>query len=220
MTVRRDWAVITASGFIFLGAAAYLRPSSLASSFPVWAFCSLLLFRLLPEAGSSLTFATRITMCRGALVALTSGFVGRPEVAAPAYSLAAILDSVDGWVARRSRSETGLGAKLDLEVDALGILVASVTGIALGKLPLWYLLVGLARYLFVLGIAVRERRGERVRELAPSSLRRILAGGQMAFLAVSLWPFVSSSATLPPSYAFGAATLLMFARDWRYVSSR
>jgi CDP-diacylglycerol--glycerol-3-phosphate 3-phosphatidyltransferase len=220
LTLHREWAVLTVSGCVLLGGAATLEPSSLASSIPVWAFCSFLLFRLISEAESPLTFATRITMCRGALVALTSGFFARPEVAAPAYSLAAILDAVDGWVARRSWSETRLGAKLDLEVDAVGILVASGTGVALGKLPLWYVLVGLARYVFVLGIVLRERRGEGVRELDPSSLRRILAGGQMAFLAVSLWPFVSSSSTLPLSYAFGAATLLMFARDWRYVSSR
>lgn len=220
MTLRREWALVTAAGFAFFGIVGTFEPRSLAGSLPVWSFSSFLLFRLLSEQESALGPASLITMSRGGLVALVAGFLVKPEVAAPAYSLAALLDSVDGWVARRTRRVTELGAKLDLEIDAVGILVASAAGILLGKLPYWYFSVGLARYVFVLGLLWRVRRGKPVRDLDRSSLRRILAGCQMAFLAVALWPFVPGPKTYALSYVFGAATLSMFLLDWLYVSFR
>jgi CDP-diacylglycerol--glycerol-3-phosphate 3-phosphatidyltransferase len=159
-------------------------------------------------------------MARGSLVALASGFLLVPSAAAPAYTAAAILDGVDGRVARRSKRETLLGSKLDMEIDAIGILVASVGGILLGKLPLGYAAVGLARYVFVVGVTVRRRLGKPVRDLDPSPLRRILAGLQMGFLASTLWPQVPSALSLAVAYPLGAATLLTFLRDWLFVSSR
>jgi CDP-diacylglycerol--glycerol-3-phosphate 3-phosphatidyltransferase len=151
-------------------------------------------------------------MFRAFLVAVAAGEL---RVAAPAYTAAALLDGVDGWLARRLRRETLLGSKLDLEVDAAGILVASFAGIALGKLPLWYAAIGLARYLFIAALAIRKPE----RSLDPSALRRVLAGAQMGFLATALWPPVPSWLTQIAAYPFGAATLAMFLRDGLFVSS-
>jgi CDP-diacylglycerol--glycerol-3-phosphate 3-phosphatidyltransferase len=159
-------------------------------------------------------------MFRALLIAIVAGFLGTPAVAAPAYSAAAILDSVDGRLARARKRETRLGSKLDMEVDAAGILVASVSGVVLGKLPLAYVAIGLARYVFVLGIDLRVRAGKSVRELDPSRLRRLLAGFQMGFLAVALWPQIPESVTRAAAIPFGAATLAIFLRDWLYVSQR
>ena len=39
---------------------------------------------------------------------------------------ALILDAVDGWLARRTRTATELGARFDMEVDAFLILALSV----------------------------------------------------------------------------------------------
>ena len=39
--------------------------------------------------------------------------------------MAAILDLADGWVARRTGTATAVGARFDMEVDALLILVLS-----------------------------------------------------------------------------------------------
>lgn len=189
-------------------------------------WCSWLLYRGLSdnrrqgeaEILPNLGLPTGITLLRGLLVATVAGFLHLPEVAAPAYTAAAILDCVDGRLARSRKRKTVLGAKLDLEVDAAGILVASLGGILLGKLPLWYASVGCARYLFVLGIAVRKRAGKPVRDLDPSRLRRLLAGVQMGFLAATLWPGVPQALSQAASFAFGGATLGMFARDWLFVS--
>ncbi len=227
-TLRREWALLTGAGLAGLVAAASLRPWSLAGSLPVWAFCAWLVYRelsenrregevdTLPELG----VPTRITMLRGFLVAVASGFLSHPAVAAPAYSAAAILDSVDGRLARARKRETLLGSRLDIEVDAVGILIASLSGIVLGKLPLWYAAIGLARYAFVFGVAFRKRAGLSVRELDPSHPRRLFAGIQMGFLAVALWPQIPETVTRVAAYPFGAATLAMFLRDWLFVSQR
>jgi CDP-diacylglycerol--glycerol-3-phosphate 3-phosphatidyltransferase len=226
--LRREWALLTGAGLAALSAAAFFRPSSLAGSLPGWAWCSWLLYRGLadnqrrgePEFLPALGAPTRITMFRGFLVAIASGSLGVPSVAAPAYTAAAILDGVDGRVARLWKRETLLGSRLDMEVDAVGILVASLGGIFLGKLPLWYVAIGLARYLFVLGIAARKRAEKPVRDLDASGLRRLLAGLQMGFLAAALWPQVPQALSLAAAYPFGAATLFMFLRDWLFVSHR
>jgi CDP-diacylglycerol--glycerol-3-phosphate 3-phosphatidyltransferase len=226
--LRREWALLTGAGLAALLAAAYFRPSSLAGAIPVWAWCSWLLYRGLSDNRSNedakllpgLGAPTCITMFRGFLLAITSGFLAVPAVAAPAYTLAAILDGLDGRVARRSKRETLLGSSLDMRVDALGILIASLGGILLSKLPIWYAGIGLARYLFVLGIAARKRAGKPVRRLDASGLRRLLAGLQMGFLATALWPQVPPALSLAAAYPFGAATLAMFLRDWLFVSYR
>jgi phosphatidylglycerophosphate synthase len=61
-------------------------------------------------------------------------------------TVALVLDAVDGFVARRTGSETELGARFDMEVDAFLILVLSVyVSPALG---LWVLAIGVMRYAY------------------------------------------------------------------------
>jgi phosphatidylglycerophosphate synthase len=61
-------------------------------------------------------------------------------------AVALALDAVDGWVARRSKTESKLGARFDGEVDAFLILVLSVY-VARSAGP-WVLTIGAARYAF------------------------------------------------------------------------
>jgi phosphatidylglycerophosphate synthase len=57
------------------------------------------------------------------------------------------LDAVDGWVARRTRSESALGARFDMEADAFLLLVLTMYD---GRIVGWWILaIGLMRYLFV-----------------------------------------------------------------------
>jgi phosphatidylglycerophosphate synthase len=68
-------------------------------------------------------------------------------VALAAVALA--LDLVDGWLARRTRTESAFGARFDGEVDAFLIL-----GLSVYVAPMygaWVLAIGAARYLFLLG---------------------------------------------------------------------
>jgi phosphatidylglycerophosphate synthase len=62
-------------------------------------------------------------------------------------SLALALDFVDGWIARRTGTESALGARLDGEVDAFLILVLSIE--VAPSVGGWVLAIGLARYAFL-----------------------------------------------------------------------
>jgi phosphatidylglycerophosphate synthase len=54
------------------------------------------------------------------------------------------LDAVDGWLARRTRTASELGARFDMEVDAFLILVLSVY--VSQRIGWWVLMIGLMRY--------------------------------------------------------------------------
>jgi phosphatidylglycerophosphate synthase len=61
--------------------------------------------------------------------------------------VALCLDAVDGWVARRTGTESRFGAHFDMEVDAFLILVLSVyVARTTGG---WVLAIGAARYVFI-----------------------------------------------------------------------
>jgi phosphatidylglycerophosphate synthase len=104
-----------------------------------------------PSAG--LGWASWITLTRATLAvgvaALTAASFELPAATTTLVTLASValaLDFVDGWIARRTATESALGAKLDGEVDAFLILVLSIE--VAPTLGGWVLLIGLARYAF------------------------------------------------------------------------
>jgi CDP-diacylglycerol--glycerol-3-phosphate 3-phosphatidyltransferase len=113
-----------------------------------------------------------------------------------------------------------LGEILDIEFDALGILIATSLAVHYSQLPWWYLLIGLSRYLFLFGIWWRRRRGKPVYDLPPSTHRRIVAGFQMGFTSVMLWPIVYPPATTLAGVVFAIPFAASFTRDWLVVSGR
>jgi phosphatidylglycerophosphate synthase len=98
--------------------------------------------------------ADRVTLARAVLVggvtALIADSFARPG-AVPALvaltAVALVLDSVDGWVARRTRTASERGARFDLEVDAF--LILALCGYVARSAGAWVLLIGLARYALV-----------------------------------------------------------------------
>jgi phosphatidylglycerophosphate synthase len=100
------------------------------------------------------------------------------------------LDLVDGWVARRTATESELGARFDGEVDAFLILSLSIyVAPAYGQ---WVLLIGAARYLFYLG----ERRLPWMRPpLPPRRWRRVVTALQGVVLTVAASTLVPHSLT-------------------------
>ena len=233
--LRREWRSLALVGCIGIVISGLSQPRWLVGSMVVWAYCMWLLFRGLEDncresdsvPFASLGWPTLVTVMRGALLAVTAGFVfipmplgARGFIPAIAYSLASVLDHVDGRLARSLDRTTRLGQKLDMELDAAGILIASLLTIQYEKIPPWYLVIGLLRYAFVLGLAWRRRRSKVLLDLDPNSLRRALAGVQMAYLSLALWPPIPSELSLFVAPLFGGATLAMFARDWWHVSAR
>ncbi len=173
----------------------------------------------------SLGYANALTLLRGLLICLLAGFLFAPAPAGlllwmPAllYTLERLMDFADGYVARITRRETKLGEILDIEYDSLGFFIAILLGIQYGKLPPWYLLMGLFRGLFVLGLWLRRRRGLPIYELPPSDQRRVIAGFQTGFVTVALWPLWPPSVTLLAAYLMALPLIFSFGRDWLAVS--
>jgi CDP-diacylglycerol--glycerol-3-phosphate 3-phosphatidyltransferase len=178
--------------------------------------------RLFPFLG----YGNGMTLTRGLCTCLLAGFLFLPRPThalawAPAilYSLERLIDYFDGYVARITRQETRLGAILDIEFDGLGILIAIALAIQYGQLPLWYLVLGLARQLFVAGLWWRKQRDLPVLDLPPSDHRRLIAGFQTSFISVTLWPILSPQITLPTGYLFAIPLIFSFGRDWLVVST-
>ncbi len=155
--------------------------------------------------------ANQVTLVRGALVALLAGLIGEPVDTALATLVTAVatgtamLDGVDGWLARRTNLASAFGARFDMETDALLIMVLSVLAWQFGKAGVWVLGSGLLRYAFIAaGSAVPALR----HPLPPSQRRKILAVAQIVALIVTVAPFVAASVSVPlAAVALGALTL-------------
>lgn len=178
---------------------------------------------LLPTLG----WGNWLTLLRGLFIGLVAGFLFSPWpqgalgwLPVLLYTVADVADYLDGYVARVTNHATKLGARLDMEYDGLGMLVVSVLAVWYGQLPWWYLLLGLARYLFVLGTWWRRRRGLPLHDLPPSVHRRLFAGFQMGFMSAVLWPILPPAGATIAGTLFAIPTALGFLRDWLVVSGR
>ncbi len=169
----------------------------------------------------SLGPANRLTLARGLAVAALAAFYLTPGRGGfvdwlPALLYAAVVagDYLDGLIARRSARLTRLGERLDTEVDALGVLFASALAVSRQALPPWFLLVGFARYLWVLTLALRRRLGGRVVSISGTASGRFLAGAMMGLLTAALAPAVSRQRLAIAAVVFAVPFLAGFARDW------
>ncbi len=176
---------------------------------------------------NDLGWGNRLTLLRGGMIALTGGFLFRqPETAyalwLPAlfYTLAALLDRLDGYAARRTHHASLLGNELDITFDALGLVVAPLLAISSGKIHYAYLLLSMAYYLYQWGLQRRHNQGLPIYPLAENPLRRTLAGFQMGFIAVALLPLLNPEMTRIASVAFMLPVLFGFVVDWLQVCGK
>ena len=178
---------------------------------------------------SSLGHGNQLTLLRGFLISATAGFLTISQqldavlhayIPAVLYTAAAIGDALDGYLARRQQQITQLGAELDNELDALGLVIAPLLAVLTDKLHASYLLVSIAYYVFHAGLIWRRKHNKPVFPLPPSRLRRQLAGWQMGLVATCLWPPVPGEISRVVGVLFMIPLLLGFARDWLYVSGR
>jgi len=93
--------------------------------------------------------AFRAVLAGGVAALVAEGLVGGEHaVTLVAMSgIALALDLVDGYVARRTGTESAFGARFDMEVDAFLIAVLSIH--VAGDFGWWVLLIGAMRYLYV-----------------------------------------------------------------------
>jgi phosphatidylglycerophosphate synthase len=110
---------------------------------------------------------------------------GAGPIEASLMVLVFALDGLDGWIARRSGTASELGARFDMEADALFTLVCALGLYACGRLAAFVLVPGLLRYAYVLALA----RLPRLRREAPrSSFGRWAFALMIVSFAVSAWP--------------------------------
>jgi phosphatidylglycerophosphate synthase len=183
------------------------------------AFAVMLLFALtlreehpFPRLGA----ANLVTAVRAMLVALIAAAIGEPtrrEVAGVlvgAVAATAMLDGVDGWVARRTRMASPFGARIDMETDALLILVASILVWRYGKAGVWVLAGGLMRYAFVAaGWILPWMRGR----LTPTMRAKTITICHVVGLSVALAPIIPQPISAIAAAATTAALAWSFAVD-------
>lgn len=170
--------------------------------------------------------ANALTLLRGGLYAIVAGFVVVPAdtdlawVPALCYGTGVVLDKLDGTVARTIGRETALGRRLDMAFDTFGFVAAPVLAVLWGRLPVWYLSLSAARYVFLAGVYWRRRRGRPVFDTPDSDLGKYFAGGQMVFVTLALTPAVPTALVWTVSPVVLAPSLAVFGRDFLAVSGR
>ncbi|MDR0533041.1 MAG: CDP-alcohol phosphatidyltransferase family protein [Verrucomicrobiales bacterium] len=155
-----------------------------------------------------MTLATRITILRillipffvGALLyydeSATKGTVNEfyHWLAVSAFILAAVTDALDGWIAKRFKQKSELGAVLDPLADKALLLAAIITLSiiqvpGLYRLPLWFLVLILGRdAILLMGFAVLHVFTRHVR-VRPHWSGKISTALQMCVVSIILVKF-------------------------------
>ena len=167
-----------------------------------------------------------ITLLRGGLYAVVAGFVVVPPetslswVPALAYGAGTLLDYVDGLVARTVGTETRVGERLDISFDAFGVVAAPLVAVLWGQLPVWYLSLSAARYVYVGALARRQYNDRPLFDEPDSDLGRYLAGVQTVFLTAVLVPVTPTNLIWTVAPLLLGASLSVFVRDFLVVTGR
>lgn len=170
--------------------------------------------------------ANTVTAIRAAIVSLIAAAVFYPyavqSISDAPWTFAAVvlvtlaLDGIDGYLARRFEQESDLGARFDMEIDALLIFCLAAAAFLLGKAEVWVLIIGLMRYAFMLAQYPVPRLGG---ALPPSLRRKCVCVVQVGVLCMVVVPSVD----LPISSWLAAIALVLlaysFAIDCLYLLS-
>jgi phosphatidylglycerophosphate synthase len=141
--------------------------------------------------------ANQITTLRAALLAVVTACLAEARTEPVAWVVALIsvgvtsLDGIDGWLARRSGLSSSFGARFDMEIDALLILVLAVLAWQFGKAGAWVVLAGAMRYLFVAGSYVWHWLDA---PLPPSTRRKAVCVIQIVGLVFVVSPALTAAA--------------------------
>lgn len=169
-------------------------PLWLGGSVAFYLALAAVIYHFWPGRRAGFGWPNRITLARVVLVAVLVGALALPDVVArhgtilAALALTAIvLDGLDGWLARVVDGVTAFGARFDMEVDALLILVLSIAVVIAGQAGTWVLVIGAMRYVFVAaGWLLPWWR----RELPHSAWRKTVCVIQGLALAAVLLPWI------------------------------
>ena len=98
--------------------------------------------------------------------------IGAYAVALPIFLVAALTDFADGYIARRFKQVSKLGATLDPIADKLSMLTATVLLAWQGLLPLWLAIAMVGRDVIIVAGALAYRAAFGHLEVAPTWLSK------------------------------------------------
>jgi cardiolipin synthase (CMP-forming) len=144
-------------------------------------------------------------------------------IALPVFLVAALSDFVDGYIARRFKLASKLGATLDPIADKLNMLVATVLLALQGLLPLWLAIAIVARdAVIVLGaLAYRTTLGHV--KIAPTRLSKINTAIEFAVLllvmaSAAMW--IDVGAWLTPFFVLAFISIVTSGVQYVWVWGR
>ena len=167
--------------------------------------------------------ANLLTGGRTIVMALLAGAALGPGTPASGWllmsiaTIGAVADTFDGPLARRSGLASRFGARFDMEVDALLIMVLSILAWRVVPMGGWILAAGLLRYACVAaGWVLPWMRAD----LPPSRRRQALCVVQIVSLIVALAPVVSAAVATAVAAAGLALLVWSFAVDVWWLAKR
>lgn len=104
------------------------------------------------------------------------------------FLIAIILDGIDGFVARKLNSVTKQGGILDMEIDALMVLILTCIHVINFKISFWIVLPASFRYIYAWILYVHPLKSKK--EMLPKIIRATIA---VCFFLALLLPFVVNS---------------------------
>jgi cardiolipin synthase len=116
-----------------------------------------------------------ITLVRLVLVPVMGYYLAHKayEIALPIFLVAALSDFADGYIARRFKVVSTLGAMLDPVADKLNMLVATVLLALQMLLPLWLAIAIVARDIVIIVGALAYRLARGRLKIAPTRLSKV-----------------------------------------------
>ncbi len=143
--------------------------------------------------------ANAVTLVRAAGMALLIGILAEGVALAPVErwvlamggAASLLLDGVDGWAARKTGLSSAFGARFDMEVDALFVLLLAALVWRAGQAGGWVLTAGLMRYIFVLAGWLWPALAA---PLLPSFRRKAICVIEIAVLLMGLAPLLGPEA--------------------------
>jgi phosphatidylglycerophosphate synthase len=166
--------------------------------------------------------ANFITLVRAASVAFLAGIATLAEP--PADTLrhgvtiigfaGLLLDGIDGWAARRWHLASRFGARFDMEVDALSMVVITLLLLRSGQAGPWVLVIGVLRYHFV---AMGWLWPALTRPLPESLRRKSICVVSIVGMLIALSPVVGGTAAAAICAGSLALLVYSFAVDYLWL---
>jgi CDP-diacylglycerol--glycerol-3-phosphate 3-phosphatidyltransferase len=142
--------------------------------------------RMFPLNIPNVLTVLRIVAVPVIVVALLDETPNGDALAAAVFTLAAVTDGLDGYIARRRQEVTTFGKLMDPLADKLLVVAALIALVSLDRLAAWVAMVIIARELAVTGL--RSLAAERGLVIAASWLGKVKTALQVAaIIALIIW---------------------------------